>query len=116
MDDPISALTPTVSNLSLCTVDHQFNVKIADLELGFMTGQGDGGLSSYDVSWRDPYAEPGPEQPLIDPVPDRERPLLSPGEVAADSPDNIDVNELLANWLAPEVSSCYFNGRRVLGL
>ena len=28
-------------------VDHQFNVKIADLELGVMTG--DAGLSAYDV-------------------------------------------------------------------
>lgn len=81
-------------------MDHQFNVKIADLELGFMTGQ-DGGLSAYDVAWRDPYADNPTEEPLLG-SPDGGRGLS--GRRRHD-PDCVNVNELLANWLAPEVLS-----------
>jgi hypothetical protein len=96
-------------------VDHQFNVKIADLELGIMAGQG--GLSAYDVRLRDPYAEEidSQENPL-----GAEGDSLLPGGAAAGAsgrpaemlapsrrsdPECVNVNELLANWLAPEVSN-----------
>jgi hypothetical protein len=97
-------------------VDHQFNVKIADLELGIMAGHG--GLSAYDVPGRDPYAEDADAQgnPLLG----AEGDSLIPGGVGAprrpsemlapsrrSDPECVNVNELLANWLAPEVSTCF---------
>lgn len=90
-------------NTALFTVDHQFNVKIADLELGFMTGQ-DGGLSAYDVSWRDPYADNPTEEPLLSAAEGGRGGKLSLAARRRLDPDSVNVNELLANWLAPEVT------------
>ena len=97
-------------------------MKIADLELGMMAGED--GLSAYEVSWRDPYAadyatdpysgSSGYTAPSYMPGSERES-LLSEtrGSSAArlsegitprrHDPECVNVNELLANWLAPEV-------------
>ena len=99
-------------------MDHQFNVKIADLELGMMAGED--GLSAYEVSWRDPYAadyttdpyssNSGYTAPSYMPGSERESLLsetsgrLSEGITPRrHDPECVNVNELLANWLAPEV-------------
>lgn len=138
-------------------MDHQFNVKIADLELGMMAGPG---LSAYDVPGGDadlslPEDSMNPQgllgQGYVAPTPlssavannnnsksngnnskgggggveEREALLgkgggataVRPGELLAPmrsssththtlsrDPECVNVNELLANWLAPEVT------------
>ena len=110
-------------------VDHQFNVKIADLELGIMAGEE--GLSSYQVNaGRYPFAEEMVNQSDNDNhgyIPPSNSPLHEEGSflLGRDSsnttsasvsvtpsrqisdPECVNVNELLANWLAPEVNAYY---------
>lgn len=74
---------------------------------------GHGGLSAYDVPGRDPFAEDADaqENPLgaesDSLIPGGVGPPRRPSEMLAPSrrsdPECVNVNELLANWLAPEV-------------
>ena len=67
-------------------MDSQFNVKIADLELGIANG-GEG-LSNYDLG-----------SSVFDTAEEQRQ-----AEMRKNDPELVIVEALLANWLAPEVS------------
>jgi hypothetical protein len=101
-------------------------VKIADLELGMMAGQA--GLSAYEVAGGEdvPYYEdlplsaqgssgyaPPPAMVVVDGELDRESTAsgVNSGYIApmrSRDPECVNVTEILANWLAPEVINISF--------